>query len=390
MDSPASLRRSNDARVQRTLVATARPAVAVVVAVGAGFAIARVNPSRDAVVLGALGLTLLIPIAVRVAQRRFDPFEPTVVFAVAFGAMFVVRPVAMLAQDNFAYARPTQTIVVSQSFSEMTLLAAAGAIAFVGAYALPTGRRIAAGLRVPSATYDSGRAITGAVAVGLAGIMLTALFLISAGETIDVILSGRSARLTEAQRSSSSYLSHGPYLLVPSALILFALFRAHARRAALVFGALVAVVLLFLTVPIGSRMVLLPFLGGGLIYYYVSRNKRPNAAILCAVAVGALFASTLLLGTRAAGAENPNMVTVATSLLDHPEQVLRPLTNDADVEMAPAFAAALRIVPEEIRFMHGAATVGDLVTRPIPRQLWTAKPLSPREQLISRLWPSEY
>ena len=48
----------------------------------------------------------------RIAQRRFDPFEPTVLFALAWGVMFVVRPLAMIAQSNYSYVRPTRTIAI--------------------------------------------------------------------------------------------------------------------------------------------------------------------------------------------------------------------------------------------------------------------------------------
>src|SRR5437763_11272715 len=32
----------------------------------------------------------------------------------------------------------------------------------------------------------------------------------------------------------------------------------------------------------------------------------------------------------------------------------------------------------------------DVLTRPVPRQLWSHKPLPPREQVIQHLWPREY
>src|SRR5206468_3305411 len=33
---------------------------------------------------------------------------------------------------------------------------------------------------------------------------------------------------------------------------------------------------------------------------------------------------------------------------------------------------------------------GDLFTRPIPRSLWGGKPLTPRDQVIEKLWPYLY
>lgn len=362
----------------------------IATAVAAGFAVSRMDASRDALVLAAIGAVLLAPIAIRVGQRRFDPFEPIVIFAVAFGVMFLIRPVAMLVDENFLYERSSLTITVRDTFAEMTLLAAAGAAAFVGAYALPLGRRIAAGAKVPSTSFYSGRVVGGALATAGVGIALTALFLVGAGESLDVILAGRSARLTQAYRSSSAYLAHGPYLLVPSALILFMVGRAYARKGLLALAGMITLILLLLSVPTGSRMLLLPFVGGVLVYHYVSRNRRPRIVTLVTLVFVGFFVSTLLVNARTGDNGNGRFRETASSTLQHPERMLEPLTSDSDAEMAPALAAALKVVPEELGFMRGGATVGDFFTRPVPRGLWSEKPLSPRETIISRLWPNEY
>jgi hypothetical protein len=138
-------------------------------------------------------------------------------------------------------------------------------------------------------------------------------------------------------------------------------------------------------------MLLLPFLGGALVYHYVSRAARPGFVPLLGLLLASLFVSTLLVNARAAD-DGPGggFLASASSTLRQPGQMLRPLTSEADAEMAPALAAALGVVPEEMGFTRGGATVGDFFVRPVPRQLWTEKPLSPREAVISRLWPTEY
>jgi hypothetical protein len=359
----------------------------VAVAVAAGFAVSLLNVSRDGLVLAAMGATLLAPIVIRVLQRRFDPFEPIVIFAVAFGAMFLVRPLAMLAQGNFVYERSSQTISVSDTFSEMLVLAAAGAAAFVGAYALPLGKRLGSSLQAPGISFHSSRVLAGSLVAAGAGLVLTGLFLAAEGVTLDLIFAGRSLRLTEAYRSSSAYLAHGPYLLAPSALMLFVVGRAHSRKGFVLLAGIIAVILLALSVPTGSRMLLLPFVGAAVVYHYVAGKTRPGILTLVALLLVSCFVSKLLLDARAEGGSAGG---TAVSTLRNPEQMLDPLTSDADAEMAPALAAALRVIPQDVDFMRGGATAGDFLRRPIPRELWRDKPLSPRETLIARLWPSEY
>jgi hypothetical protein len=301
--------------------------------------------------------------------------------------MFLVRPLAMLAEGNFVYERSSRTISVSDTFSEMIVLATVGAAAFIGAYALPLGRRVAADLNVPSMSFHSGRILAGALVTTGVGLALTGLFLAGAGVSLDLILAGRSARLTEAYRSSSAYLAQGPYLLAPSALILFVAGRMYARKGFVILAGIIALVVLSLTVPTGSRMLLLPFIGGAVVYHYISRDRRPGIVTLIALLVLSCFVSKLLLDSRSAG---QGLSETASTTLQHPERMLDPLTSDADAEMAPALAAALRVIPEDAEFMRGGATVGDFVTRPIPRELWSAKPIPPRETIISQLWPTEY
>jgi hypothetical protein len=61
----------------------------------------------DAILVLTIAGVLVPPIAGRVRVKRFDPFEPIVVFTAAYGVMCVVRPAAMLAKSAIFYAGPT-------------------------------------------------------------------------------------------------------------------------------------------------------------------------------------------------------------------------------------------------------------------------------------------
>src|SRR5213593_758658 len=94
-----------------------------------------------------MGGVLVAPIGRRLLRRRLDPFEPIVLFAVAYGVMFVVRPAAMIATHHLSYDGPRTSTDVSATFSKMLVLALVGAVAFVAAYETPIGRRFASGWR---------------------------------------------------------------------------------------------------------------------------------------------------------------------------------------------------------------------------------------------------
>jgi len=201
---------------------------------------------------------------------------------------------------------------------------------------------------------------------------------------------GRSVENTRIVRGSTSYLSSGPMLLVPASLVLLSLARERRMIAAGALGLCAAALLLVFTIPTGSRTTLLPAFGGVVVYVYLSRNTRPRFAVVAILIAGALAGSSLLLSTRSAGSDSPSIANAAIQLARKPSEVVEPLTRGNDAEMAPALAAALQVVPEEVSHTRGRATVGDLLVRPVPRILWSGKPLPPREQVISHLWPAEY
>jgi hypothetical protein len=58
--------------------------------------------------------------------------------------------------------------------------------------------------------------------------------------------------------------------------------------------------------------------------------------------------------------------------------------------MAPLLATALLIIPEDVPHTRGGALFGDLLIRPVPRQLWAGKPVEPRRRIIQTLWPGQF
>jgi hypothetical protein len=346
--------------------------------------------------LAGVTLVVLAPLVTRLARRRFDPFEPIVLFAAAYGAMFVLRPIAMLVNDDFEYVRPTATLPVLDAFP--TLLAAAflGAAAFVVAYSLPLGRRIAGRMAAPPTRFDAGLLIGLACTAGVVGVASFLAFLVFATRVAGIsglalFFSGRSAALVEALRSAPGYLNHAPMLLIPASLALLAVGHARRDRRVLVLGAAMGALLVVRAAPGGDRIMLLPFVGGAVVYWYVTRQRRPGFLLLALAATAALAGSAVLLGIRDASTrEQRGLAPVVMDVLTDPAKIVAPLTTGGDNEMAPALAAVMGAMPERIPHTWGMATLGDLVIRPIPRALWPGKPLAPREQVIATLWPAEY
>ena len=344
----------------------------------------------DIVLVVALAATLAFPLVARARRGAFDIFEPVVVFAAAYGMMFVVRPAAMLVEDNIVFASARQVLDVSATFTEMLLLALLGAVFFVAGYELPAGARLAKLHRGPDDSVESGHVLAAAVVFGLVGFAAYVATLASTGlkDGLLGIFHAGNTELPDAG-SLSMYASFLSLLLVPASLVTLALALARRRPAYTVVALSLATLFAVLAVPAGRRIALLPLVGGVVVLWYVARGTRPSTRVVAAMVVLALVGATFLSDLRGRATRNEGLVATIERSLD-PSRLQDAATIGPDTEMAPALAAALTAIPERLDRGYGTVVFGDLVRRPVPRSVWEAKPVIPRHELLATVWPIEY
>jgi O-antigen polysaccharide polymerase Wzy-like protein len=336
----------------------------------------------------AIAVVVAWPLVARVLRRRFDPFEPIVLFAIAYGVMFVVRPAFMIASDRLVYEGPRTSTDVSAGFSHMLALALVGAVAFVLGYELGLARRLA-NRRRSLGDLDTHRTVVAASMIGALGVASFVVFLASSGPSaLSLILRGRSSELTSQVEGRSFYLWFSFFLLVPSSVAFLALGLERRRKLPLGIACALAAIFLLRTVPLGARIAILPLLGGVFVLYYLRKSSRPSPLALVGVALLALVASSFLSDLRGRGTRHESVgQTIVRST--RPARVFAPFRSSPDTEMAPVLAAAVQVIPKKLPYTYGRTILDDLVTRPIPRALWSDKPRPAREKLISFLWPVE-
>jgi hypothetical protein len=338
----------------------------------------------------AIGLVVAAPIFVRIVRRRFDPFEPIVLFSLAYGVMFVARPASMIAGHHFVYYGPRTSTDISATFTRVLVLALIGAIAFVVGYELSLGRRVASrwrGLADLTARPVVGTAlVTGAIgAIGVIA-FFSSVESSSGHSGLSLVLRGRSSELSQEVAGASFYLWYSFLLLVPAILILLAVWLEERRKAFLVAALGLGGLFLLRAVPLGARFAILPLLGGIFVLYYVRRATRPSSLALIVIALVALVGSSFMSDLRGRATRGENLSqTIIRSI--HPARIASPFLSGPDSEMAPVLAAALTVIPQKLPHTYGRTIFGDLISRPIPRALWSGKPLPPREKLVSTLWP---
>jgi hypothetical protein len=338
------------------------------------------------VLIVGCGVVLALPLAWRLARRTFDPFEPIVLFALAYGAMFVARPASVLTQDETRF----WGVDILPTLPRALVLALVGAVAFVVGYEVRLGRGLGARIPAPPPVDTRIAAAATLILAGLATVALAVFLPTSEGpEALRLLLRGRSGEFGALLKGSSTYVWYGSLLFAPAAFVLIGL-TMRARTPLLAAAAAgVSTLALVRLVPVGTRIALLPLLGGVFVLAYVMQDRRPRALTLGALAAVALLVSFFTLDLRDP-TDDLTVSSAAHELGDRPQAVFDPVLRGADAEMVLALSAALTVVPDELPHRWGGATVGDLVTRPIPRELWAGKPLPPGEKVVSTVWPQYY
>jgi hypothetical protein len=328
----------------------------------------------------------VLPILARALQRRFDPFEPIALFALAFAVMFVLRPSVMIAEGAIGF----WGVDLHDTLPVALLLGLVGSVSFVYGYELRVGASLARRLPTPGLLDPRATAVS-ALAVAAVGLACFVVLLPASdpGESLRIVLGGRDEALGEVLDASSTYVFYASWALAPAALVLTGLALRDRRSVYWILAVAVLGVALLRTVPLGSRMVLLPLLGGILVLGYVLRGKRPSVRNVALLALAGIFLSYVMVVVRDPDRRS-DLSGEVRRVVERPDAILYPLTGGEDAEMVPALSAALTAVPDELGHRFGAATVGDFVTRPIPRELWAGKPLPAREQVVEHVWPQFY
>jgi hypothetical protein len=380
--------------VDGRLVGPVLTVLALAAAVALGIWSSAENPGSSTLLVLAIGIVIALPIVFRLVQGQFDPFEPTVVFALVYGTIFVAKPAEMIASSDYSFFFAPSTDV-EPAFDRMLILALFGAVCFVAGYAMPFGKRLTESAPSPPRELDRRTATVAALAVVALGLLAFLLFLEQGGGlSLAQALAGRSATLQAHATGSSAYLANGTLLLVGPPVLLFALYLQRRTRPMLLLVLCSSAAVVLVRGSSGSRLALLPVLGGMFVYWYVSRGRRPGLVTSVVVIGVALIVSASIYYGRGGASEAQTNPTAGADYkagfekaISSPGAVLDPILKSADGSMAPGLAAAMIMIPQDMDYGYGRYTLTDLATRWIPRGLWPGKPDPPQTQVTQHVAP---
>jgi hypothetical protein len=357
------------------------PLCVVFLSLSTASVIATIGVQIDIALIIAIILSLASAMLLRLCQRSFDPFEPLFLFVLAWGVMFVARPIAMLLTDNFDF----QTYDIRSGFTPMLALGLVGGLGFLGGYSL-VGRSLARRFPPLPAKWHADTAVTYSIVIAAIGLALFAIFIIQSGglSALRSLLQGRQPEQARFFSQSSGYFYQGIFLAVPAGLLTMASGHSRHRPVFVLAGLIILAFVVVRSWSLGTRSWLVPIFGSLFILWYLRRGQRPALhTLLTVIVIGFVFGisfvgSMRVFSTRQAEGTSQLLLQSVTE----PQEAWDTFLGGGDTEMASLLALEVQQVPSQIPFQHGAAT-GEILIHPIPRMLWNDKP-RPGDEILAR------
>lgn len=376
------------ARIGLNLSARQLLLIGVIAALGAlgGVAVAvGMNHQKAALTIALFPVTLL-PMIIRSAQRRFDPFEPIQVVSLTFFLLYAIRPMTeLLSNMQTFFNKPTQ-----EAFVPSAGVAIVGILAIYFGYAIGAGRSLAG--RLPSLPdhWEPRRALRFALYTLAFAALLTAAFAATVGPgTLLKFYLGRTNYDYLTFLEVSGYVGLGPYLTIPVVFMLLYVYRDLRtwKVLALLLGTLA--VALYITVPRGDRTYILILVLPLLVLWFMVRGKRPSAAGSLLTILVAIIGMNVLVAIRHVDTRHNVLSQIGHSLIT-PFSQLRTFAKGADMAEFSVLELeyqALHSKSSGAKF-HPLSTAVALAAYPLPRKIiGQNKPKSAGEYISPILFP---
>ena len=358
--------------------------VGMAVAIGVLVSVVEIDPI-GAAILGA-AFVFFIPFLVGIGRGQMDIFEPSYLFGVSFGVLFVMRP---LLEWSSTHGVPTMGgLDPTPTYLAALVAAILGGLAFYAGYYSPVGRGLAARLPMAPSVLDEGRIRLGVTVVTATGIALFAAFLGMSGGfgALTTVISGRNQDFVLLVSQPVGYLYSGLSFVFPAGVILLVMVRRWRSLTGFAGLALVAssVVTAFFT---GARSVTLPALLTLILVWYLRRGARPRLGSIIVLALaGFVLVISVPRDFRNTDDRTGSLLDAVASSVSNAQETGRQFFLGLDTAMLPALAIELAYVPEVIPYQLGSTYV-EAAVRPIPRAFWSSKPEAAETQLMRAIWP---
>jgi hypothetical protein len=340
----------------------------------AGFGASAAVPSRDHFLLLGIALAAVSPIVLRVAQHRFDVFEPSVPVAIGVLLLFVARP---LYEEHHYGFHSYVTINVDQWWTQTLVACLVGVVAFQLGYLAPIGGALKRRLVPIRPAKDDSLITLAAILTGVALAGLLARAHISGG--VSQILANRAGGLTHAAGTATATVVIT--LAIPAILILWTV-TGPARKMARRLSVIPLGVYLLLALPGGNRRYLLILLAAIAVYRYLRLERRPP---ILQTVIGVFLLLVLVVNpVRMARTGSMSYTAAVQYSVSNPFQAPADLLAAQDSSVIDSFAMLVGDIGpgQRLAYQHGKSTLTETILQPLPHALVPWRPQAIRDQEI--------
>ena len=354
-----------------------------------GFVIAAApSPSRDWQLVGVSLFVGSVPFIISFVTGRFDIFEPPHLFAIGYLVLFALRPAYDVAADLPWF----NDYPIAPGFRIAMEIGIVGAAAFYAGYYSRLGRDFGRRWRLPAPNL-SVASLDGFIAVSaIASALLYLAFVGSASASVQALFAGRSASRLSSLHSASGYLYTAPLWITSLGVLLLATTpRWRSYRGSAAFA------LVFLSeLPSaagGDRAFVLPAIAAIAILWYLRKGTRPRMyQVLLILGVVFIVGVSAPREYRTVAVRQTSFTGVVQRDALHPVSAVQNFLGSNDTAMVDNLAVAAQALnggSPPLSYRGGSTYIED-VTRPVPRAVWSGKPIAAETDMMSQLWPDLY
>jgi len=364
-------------------------AVAVLLGLAAGGAVAWGTDHPEVSLTIAMFLVAIFPMVLRAIQGKWDPFEPITILAVCIFVIYFVRPMAELTSkpgDYLAFDRDPRP-----GYAGAMTIALSGSIALYAGYFLTTGKAIAQRVKALPQSWDVARSMRFVVYLLIFAALMTSVFAAAIGGpgALMRFYLGRSTQDFQQYIQTAAYFVLGPYMTIPAAIILYMAFLRERTLLRTVFFFAVLALVTFVVVPRGDRTYLIAIVMPLLIIPYLRREKRPSLlALLGAIGVGIIILNILIAIRHVDYRAQRGVEQTITESFTHPTREIEEFIKGVDIaEFTVMELQYIATSNGDLRLYPGATALS-VITGPIPGKVIGKKPKPGAVHATDYLFPN--
>ncbi|MFY9469909.1 MAG: O-antigen polymerase [Solirubrobacterales bacterium] len=312
-------------------------------------------------------MVIFSPVAYRLLSGgRSSWLEPVVWAGATMGVMFVVRPAALLANDQLYF----RGYGLAKHFDEVLVLTMLGAASLYAGYFVLRPKSVVRRIPpIPDASHD-GMVVVFSFACILAGL---AMYGVSAAQSGVSAWDALSTGFATDSRKSSAYLYMAPTMALPAALLLYRTGTHTGSRWLKASGWAFALLFAGILAPAGNRFTAILFIAPFLLYIMLLNGWRvrlvPAVTALAVVLGFVVTTQNFRPGEQGLSAVGSGFQTTVT----HPSRAWQTLVLGPTIEMFDGLVVERQLVPDRLGYRPGSAIV-TTIAQPIPRLVWPDKP----------------